>query len=178
MPPASHANTSHTVMRNPRTHGWPERLPGSIVMRERDSSTIHLLKLENSESLPEGGGRTKRAEIPPCAHRRFGIKEPGAFVGTPARCQPFDPRAPPPNLEHCSAGARGVPDAPRLWVRPSAGCTGANASCLGNADEGYALTGGRIRSRAAPETPGSSPLQTGRYNHRQPRQLGRYRVLG
>jgi hypothetical protein len=22
------------LIRNPRTHGWPERLPGSIVMRE------------------------------------------------------------------------------------------------------------------------------------------------
>src|SRR5260370_627004 len=33
MPAASQFNTSHTVMRSPRIHGWPERLPGSIVMR-------------------------------------------------------------------------------------------------------------------------------------------------
>src|ERR1035441_4251087 len=26
MPAANQINTSHTVMRNPRTHGWPERL--------------------------------------------------------------------------------------------------------------------------------------------------------
>ena len=33
MPAASQFNTSQTVMRSPRIHGWPERLPGSIVMR-------------------------------------------------------------------------------------------------------------------------------------------------
>src|ERR1035441_10409438 len=41
MPAASQINTSHTVMRNPRTHGWPERLPGSSVMREVMPQTYH-----------------------------------------------------------------------------------------------------------------------------------------
>src|SRR5215471_1730059 len=33
MPAASQLNTSHTVILSPRTHGCPERFPGSIVMR-------------------------------------------------------------------------------------------------------------------------------------------------
>ena len=41
MPLASQLNTSHTVMRNPRTHGWPERLPGSMVMREAMPRAYH-----------------------------------------------------------------------------------------------------------------------------------------
>jgi hypothetical protein len=34
MPAASQFNTSQTVMRRPRIHGWPERFPGSMLMRE------------------------------------------------------------------------------------------------------------------------------------------------
>lgn len=33
IPEAKYSNTSYTVMRNPRMHGFPPRLPGSIVMR-------------------------------------------------------------------------------------------------------------------------------------------------
>src|SRR4051812_45626039 len=33
IPPARYSRTSVTVIRNPRTHGFPLRLPGSIVMK-------------------------------------------------------------------------------------------------------------------------------------------------
>jgi len=35
MPPARYSSTSYTVMRRPRMHGFPPRLPGSIVMMVR-----------------------------------------------------------------------------------------------------------------------------------------------
>src|SRR5262245_36188538 len=35
IPPAKYSRTSETVMRRPRTHGLPPRLPGSIVIRSR-----------------------------------------------------------------------------------------------------------------------------------------------
>src|SRR6267378_7401503 len=33
IPPARYSRTSRTVIRSPRMHGWPLRLPGSIVMK-------------------------------------------------------------------------------------------------------------------------------------------------
>src|SRR5436190_18849692 len=43
MPPARYSSTSWTVMRIPRMHGWPLRLPGSMVIRDRHCSFIRNL---------------------------------------------------------------------------------------------------------------------------------------
>src|ERR1039458_2070140 len=80
MPAASQINTSHTVMRNPRTHGWPERLPGSSVMREVMPQTYHspcnevLLRSLTAEikrvPRPDGVSWKPTAFAPPSGRRR------------------------------------------------------------------------------------------------------------
>lgn len=43
MPEARYSSTSETVIRSPRMHGFPLRLPGSTVMRLRSSDAIQQI---------------------------------------------------------------------------------------------------------------------------------------
>src|SRR5690348_7587722 len=81
MPAASQFNTSHTVMRNPRTHGWPERLPGSMVMRVlilrayhryRDEALVEVsIGLKSSRFSPRTGDRSPQVGQHPSIHVRM-----------------------------------------------------------------------------------------------------------
>lgn len=81
MPEASQLNTSHTVMRSPRTHGWPERFPGSITMRAAMPQEYHLFRATTGKPLQELAAWYRRIVINTQAQLReaFGELE-GTFL--------------------------------------------------------------------------------------------------
>jgi hypothetical protein len=60
----SHPRTSQTVTRKPRTHGFPPRLSGSMVIREfiADISLSRLIVHPSGRGWPEGPSRSPEAD--------------------------------------------------------------------------------------------------------------------
>ena len=81
MPEARYSRTSDTVIRSPRIHGFPLRLPGSTVMRSNSSDAISSVY----DGHPATAKRQKRCRLTPGLNPR---QFPGIFGERKNRHQP------------------------------------------------------------------------------------------